>query len=272
MTFVIYLAWALLGAFIATLGTLVGAGGGFILVPVLMYFYPTETADHITAISMAVIFGNALSGTLAFARMGRIDFQAGWRFALAALPGSLFGAYMSGSVSRESFDLVFGMALVGIALFLLSRAQKKSQSPSEPTTSPRQSFAHATFHLQAKAGMRLGTAISSGVGFLSSFLGIGGGIIHVPAMIYLLRYPVHKATATSQFVLAFTAFVAVAGHIYLDSYAGRETLTLFIMGGAVLGAQLGAKISKKVNGRVILWGLGLILFLVGVRAALRALM
>lgn len=265
VTLGIYFAWSLLGFFVAAIGTLVGAGGGFILVPVLLYFFPSETADHITAISMAVILGNAFSGTLAYARMGRIDFNAGWRFALAALPGAFLGALASGYISRHTFDLIFGLALMGIALFLLRRAQKRAREKQDPQT-----LGHATFRLNTK-GLKLGAAISSVVGFLSSFLGIGGGIIHVPAMVYLLRYPVHTATATSHFVLACTALVAVLEHIYLGSYEGRLALTLALCVGAILGAQVGARLSKHVNDRMILRGLGVALLLAGLRAVLRAL-
>src|SRR4051812_45986240 len=83
----------LLGFLIATLGTLVGAGGGFLLVPILLFLMPGEDPDRITAISMAVVFFNALSGTIAYARMRRIDFKSGTRFALAALPGAALGAW-----------------------------------------------------------------------------------------------------------------------------------------------------------------------------------
>ncbi len=265
MTFGIIVSWVMLGMGIATIGTLVGAGGGFILVPILLYFFPNESADHITGISMAVILGNAVSGTIAYARMGRIDFAAGWRFALAALPGALIGAFATAQIQRHTFDLIFGISLIGISIFLFRRSQ-----PIQKVSKSSQTVAHATFKLNDR-GMKIGTAISSGVGFISSFLGIGGGIIHVPAMVYILRYPVHMATATSQFVLACTALVAVIEHIYLGSYSGFLTLTLALCVGAIIGAQVGAKLSKRLNDRIIMKCLALVLILVGIRTVLRVL-
>jgi uncharacterized membrane protein YfcA len=73
----------LLGAF----GTLIGAGGGFVLVPVLLFLYPDEDPATITSISLAVVFFNALSGSLAYARQKRIDYRTGLAFAAAASRG-----------------------------------------------------------------------------------------------------------------------------------------------------------------------------------------
>ena len=66
-----------LGVVVGTVGTMIGAGGGFLLVPVLLLMYPGVSPDNITAISLAVIFFNALSGTFAYSRMGRIDYRSG---------------------------------------------------------------------------------------------------------------------------------------------------------------------------------------------------
>jgi uncharacterized membrane protein YfcA len=65
----------LLGLFAGGYGTIVGAGGGFIIAPTLLFMYPTAAPETITAISLAVVFANALSGTLAYARSKRIDYS-----------------------------------------------------------------------------------------------------------------------------------------------------------------------------------------------------
>jgi uncharacterized membrane protein YfcA len=96
-----------------------------------------------------------------------------------------------------------------------------------------------------------GCLISTVVGFLSSLLGIGGGIIHVPALIYLLKFPVRVATATSLFVLASSSFVAVCQHFANGTYEGSVELILPIGLGVVLGAQIGAHFSGKVKSRLV---------------------
>ena len=96
-----------------------------------------------------------------------------------------------------------------------------------------------------------GAFFSVGVGFLSSFLGIGGGIIHVPLLVQALGFPVHIATATSHFVLVFMSGAGTITHLLQGSYRVghglRRTLALSV--GVMVGAQLGARLSLRKAGR-----------------------
>jgi hypothetical protein len=80
---------ALLGLGVGAFGTIVGAGGGFILTPLLLILYPQDSAETITAIGLVAVFFNASSGSLAYARQRRIDFRSGLVFAAATLPGAI---------------------------------------------------------------------------------------------------------------------------------------------------------------------------------------
>ena len=97
---------ALLVVAVGAFGTIVGSGGGFILTPILLLLYPHEWAATLTAISLTAVFFNAASGSAAYARQRRIDYRSGLTFAAAALPGTIAGALVVGSVSRTAFDLV----------------------------------------------------------------------------------------------------------------------------------------------------------------------
>lgn len=112
---------------------------------------------------------------------------------------------------------------------------------------------------------RLGAGLSFFVGYISSALGIGGGIVHVPVLVRLLHFPVHVATATSHFILAIMALTGTLAHIASGSfYHGvRRTIALGI--GALIGAQIGAMLSSRVKGSWIIRGLAVALGLVGVR-------
>src|SRR6266511_4912080 len=81
-----------LGILIGAFGTLIGAGGGFLLVPILLILYPDENTELITSISLAVVFFNALSGSWAYSRMKRVDYKSGIIFASAMFPFALLGA------------------------------------------------------------------------------------------------------------------------------------------------------------------------------------
>ena len=198
-----------LGFAIGAFGTLIGAGGGFVLMPVLLLIYPHERPEHLTAISLAVVFCNALSGSIAYARMGRIDCRSGLMFAAAATPGAVIGALNTSYLSRWQFNLVFSIVLIGVAVAMALRPELH-RNPRKPGRLKRFEVRR---HLVEADGTCLdwtfrpwvGVVLSFFVGYFSSFLGIGGGIIHVPALVWLLNFPVHIATATSHFILAIMA-------------------------------------------------------------------
>ena len=109
------------------------------------------------------------------------------------------------------------------------------------------------------------------VGFVSSFLGIGGGIIHVPALVHLLSFPVHIATATSHFILAFMTLAGTAVHLFSGVFSHGLHRTIALGAGVVAGAQLGAFLSAKIKGAWILRALALALAGAGVRILIAAL-
>ena len=119
-----YLGLVALGVGVGAYGTLIGAGGGFVLMPVLLLLYRDQNADLLTSISLAVVFFNALSGSEAYAMMKRIDYRSGLMFAAATIPGAVLGALNTSFISRRMFDFIFGVLLVVAAVFLVGRPQK----------------------------------------------------------------------------------------------------------------------------------------------------
>jgi hypothetical protein len=113
----------LLGVAVGAFGTLIGAGGGFLLVPILLLLYPDESVQTITAMSLAVVFFNAASGSIAYARLGRIDYRTGIIFALASAPGAILGSLATAYLQRGVFDAIFGLLLVGLGVYLVLRGK-----------------------------------------------------------------------------------------------------------------------------------------------------
>jgi uncharacterized protein len=259
----------LLGFGVGVFGTLVGAGGGFILTPVLLLAYPDSSPQLITAISLIVVFFNAGSGSVAYARQRRIDYRSGAVFAACTLPGSVLGVLAANQVSRPTFDVIMGVALLTLALWLLGshgrRAPVGEHEGVERTLVDRQGQRY-----NYRARVKLGAALSVAVGFVSSFLGIGGGVVHVPLLVGLLGFPTHIATATSHFVLAFMALVATLTHVVSGTFHHavglRRAAALSV--GVVVGAQIGARLSQRLSGVVIERLLALGLVALGVRLIL----
>lgn len=267
-----FLEFIALGFGVGAYGTMIGAGGGFVLMPLLLLMHPRENPDQVTAISLAVVFFNALSGSAAYARMKRIDYRSGLMFAAAATPGAVVGALQTSFVSRGLFDIIFSVALITVAAaMVLKPAMEHNPRGSHPLsqweTTRRLVEANGVDHEWTFYPV-IGVVLSFFVGYFSSFLGIGGGIIHVPALVYFLDFPVHIATATSHFVLAIMALTGTLVHIWTGAlHTGvRQTLCLAI--GVLIGAPVGAQLSSRLHGPWIIRGLALALGLVGVRIAI----
>ncbi len=258
--------FVLLGVAVGALGTLIGAGGGFALMPLLVWLDPHAAPDLLTGTSLAVVFVNALSGSLAYARMRRIDYRAGLLFALAGLPGAVLGVWATHRLERRSFDPLLGVALILLAAFVLARPAARPRVPA-PGQGRTLVEADGTVHTYApRTG--LGALLSLGVGFVSSLLGIGGGIVHVPLMVYVLGFPVHVATATSHFVLAIVVLAAVVTHAASGTLAPALGRIVPLAIGVVPGAWLGAWLSSRLEGRWILRSLALALVAAGLRLVL----
>ena len=264
-----------LGVVVGAFGTLVGAGGGFVLVPVLLLLYPERNPQTITSMSLLVVCANAASGSLAYARQKRIDYRSGWWFVLGTFPGAIAGAIVVGYIPRRTFDAIFATVLVVLGAYLALRSSNRGII--EPVSgrgvvrrqirdSAGNTFVYS-FHLWK------GVVISTFVGFISSLLGIGGGIIHVPIMSTILHFPVHIAAATSQFVLVFMAAEGTAVHFFDGSLQWDRALgqAALIALGAIPGAQIGARLSRKIHGGMIIRVLAGALILVGFRLALKAI-
>ncbi len=244
----------LLGLAVGGFGTMVGIGGGLFLVPffiLLLQWEPQQAAGT----SLAVVFLNAVSGSIAYIRQQRVYYDAALRFSVATIPGAFLGGYLIQYFSGSGFRVAFGGVLMLLALLMFFRFSLKGQEKA---------FDKANFNYNRL----LGVALSMLIGFLSSILGIGGGVIHVPAMICLLGFPAHVAAATSHFVLAISSFFGVVAHYLLNNIVFEAALPIGV--GAVIGAQAGAKLSMKVRSKALIFLLALCLFALGLRMVLTA--
>ncbi|MPZ50382.1 MAG: TSUP family transporter [Dehalococcoidia bacterium] len=265
---VVWLGLALLGAGVGAYGTLIGAGGGFLLTPALLLLYPDLQPEVVTAISLSVVWVNATSGSVAYGRQKRVDYVAASLFAVATLPGAVAGALATSLVPRQSFEAAFGLALLLIATWLLAPHPNRIVT-TMPGRYVRRTVtdAHGDTYRYGFDPL-LGVGLGLGVGVFSSMFGVGGGIIYVPAMILLLRFPAQIATATSTFTLMFTAGAGALVHLLSGHYVGVVAEELSLAVGVVIGAQIGAHVSEKLEREsqaVVSRLLSAALVLVGVR-------
>lgn len=259
-----------LGFCVGFIGTLIGAGGGFILVPVLLLLYPDLKPEAVTSISLGVVFLNAGSGSFAYARMKRIDYKSALLFAVATLPGAIGGAFLTYYVPKKTFSLILGVVLLILATFLFIRPRGAIPEHKQKKSGHTHRFITDRKGIQYSYSFNQSTGIiiSFFVGFVSSLLGIGGGIIHVPALTSLLNFPIHIATATSHFILAIMALAGTCVHIYQGTLNHSWSTMLLIGAGVIAGAQPAAYLSHHIKPNLIVRILAIALMLVGVRILL----
>lgn len=241
------------GIGVGTFGTLIGIGGGLIMIPLFTFALTPSifhSAPEIVGTSLFGVFLNALSGTYAYVKQHRVYFKAAIPFAIATLPGAILGSLVSDYFTGPTFSLSYGIFILIISAIMYWNSSNKKLS--------LQILMNLIYSSQ-----KLGIILSMFVGFISSIFGIGGGIIHVPVMIYALAFPPHMATATSHFVLAVSSFMGVTSHIFLNHIVWIPALAVGF--GAVIGAQIGARLSKKTKPRSIILLLCISLFLLGIR-------
>lgn len=209
-------------------GSLVGLGGGFIIVPVLrllLNIAPTTVAGT----SLVFVLANVASSAVGYLRQKRVDLAVAVPLALGAVPGSIVGVLAVKHVSPKGFDVSYGTVLLVLAVLVIRRRTTASREPGERT------FAHA-YAVAIPAGLVLG--------LVSSLFGIGGGVVLIPLLLLAARMPPHVVTATSAFVIALTAPVGVIAH----GIAGD--IDWFAAGPLIVGGLVGGAIAPIVSARV----------------------
>ncbi len=267
LTIAQYLELILLGFGAGTFGTLIGAGGGFVLMPMLLLLYPHESPAVIASMTLAVVFFNALSGTEAYAMMGRVDFKSGLIFSSALIPATILGTLTTSHLPRNLFDSIIGILMLIASVFLLIKHDMQRKITESKTPH------HILRHLIERDGTEdyytynpwVGLALSFCLGYLSGLTGIGGGVFYVPVFTYVLNFPIHIATATSQFALAILGLTGTLSHIVTGAFVHGVHRTIVLAIGVVLGAQTGAHLSRIIKGQVIIRCLAVTLGLVGLR-------
>ena len=253
---ILYLA---LGIAVGLIGTLIGAGGGFLLAPVFLFMYPEMSPARLTALSLLAVCANSISGSLGYAARKQVHWPSVVLYSLAAAPGVFFGVYLSRIFPRSTFELAFAGFLFCMSIYVFWRSMPRNSRKAK-----------GELHWSLRAQW-LGSGVSFFVGILSSLLGIGGGIVHVPLLSEFLGYPIHLAAGTSHAILATTSIIAVADHALHGDLKHPGGFVPFLVAGLISGAQVGAHFSRRVKSHWILRLLSGALLLVSVRLLWKAL-
>ncbi len=260
----------LLGLSVGAVGALAGVGGGFLLVPALLFIFPDADPASVTAISLTAVFFNAASASAGYRRLRLQDFRTAGILIVLAVPAAATGALVNRVTDRSSFEVVFGLALLLGAVYLIARSAIESR-PQEPSTRgrPRRVVNRTGEVFAYRVNEPVTAAIAPFAGFFAGFFGIGGGIINVPFMLLLIRIPKAVAIATSQLELTAAAIAALSIHFAFSGGEPSLWLRAGIAGvGAMVGAQIGVRLAPRVSGRLVLGVIGAGLLIAGARLLL----
>ena len=230
---------------IAFIFSMFGQGGGSVYSPLLIVLGYSVLISTSTSLTLNLI--TSLSAGYIFYRKKMIDYKTSFIFA----PGISFGAFAGGALSTY-FDttlflwlFVFFLAIVG-ARMLYSYWEKEKTDEQ-----PRGDLSQREYVLVAVVGLA--------VGFIAGLLGVGGGILIVPFMVYVLKFPTKVAAGSSHLIISFSALAGILGHATSHDF---DLQLVLLMGIAVLiGGNLGARLSIRFKTRVIRAGLGLIMWI-----------
>ncbi|MFZ3576747.1 sulfite exporter TauE/SafE family protein [Virgibacillus sp. DJP39] len=269
----VYIICIIIGIFTAFAGSLVGLGGGILLIPSLLFLnqisseFSWATPQTIVGISLIVMVFTALSSTIFYFREGRVDYKTGFLLLSGSVPGGILGSWLNQFVAEDDFSFYFGILMIVLSLLFFIKRNMLGKQPV--TKKGLRSFQFDGVTYQYTVTFWVAFITSLVVGTLSGLFGIGGGSIMVPLMILLFGFPVHIAIATSMFIIFFSSIISAGTHIILGHVSWEYVL--FFIPGAWIGGTIGAKVNQRMNSRALEWILRVLLMLIGLRLIIAGL-
>jgi uncharacterized protein len=269
-----------MGGAVGFLSGLFGVGGGFLMTPLLIFSgVPPAVAVGTEA---AQIVASSVSGAIAQYRRKNVDVKLGMVLLLGGILGSTIGVETVAILRRVGqFDLFISLsyvAFLGIigTLMLIESINTMREVKAGKPGSARRSGQHSWVHgLPLKIRFNRSKLyisaippflIGAFVGFLAAIMGVGGGFIMVPAMIYLLRVPTNIVVGTSLFQIVFVTAATTVLHA-TQNHTVDILLAMLLMVGGVVGAQFGAAAGEKLKGEQLRFLLAALVLLVCLRLA-----
>ncbi|MET3753824.1 putative membrane protein YfcA [Rhizobium binae] len=270
-----------MGAAVGFLSGMFGVGGGFLITPLLIFYNIPPVVAVATGANQVV--ASSISGAITHFRRGTLDLKLGTVLLVGGLSGATVGIWIFSLLrALGQLDLfisllyVIFLGTVGGLMLLESINAMRRAARNEPTAPRKPGHQHWVHKLPLKVRFKKSkiflsvipiVALGFAIGILTSVMGVGGGFIMVPAMIYLLRIPTNVVVGTSLyqiiFVTAYTTIVQAATNFSVDI-----VLAFILMVAGVIGAQYGVRVGQKLRGEQLRALLGLLVLAVGLRLAI----
>ncbi len=271
----------MLGVLVGVLSGMFGVGGGFLTTPLLIFYGIPPTVAAASASTQ--VTGASISGMLGHLRRGGVDFHMGIVLVCGGLVGTMLGAFLFRLLQELGqidvvINIIYTLMLSSIGGMMAREAlasvravrsgkplptRKRRHHPLISSLPYRWRFYRSGLYISPLAPFILGII----TGILTMLLGVGGGFIMVPAMLYLLGMGAQVVVGTSLFQIFFVTIVATLTHS-LTTRAVDIVLVVFLLIGSVTGAQLGAKLASRIKPEYLRLVLALLVLGVALRMAL----
>lgn len=220
-------------------GSLLGLGGGVLIVPLLTLVFGLDLREAVGVSLVSVIMTSSVAAGVYLERH-TADLRLGMRLELFTAIGALIGGSIAFLLAERLLALLFAGLLIYVAVSML-----RARTSAGPVAAPGEPPSYEV------RNMRLGYVGATGAGVLSALLGVGGGIVKVPLMHLGMGVPLRVATATSNLMVGITAAASAVIYVIhggVDPYVAGPTVI-----GVFLGASIGSRISHRVDVRVLRW-------------------
>ena len=239
----------LVGLSAGTLGSIIGVGGGIIITPVLTLLgLPPST---IASTSIFAVTASSISSNISYSKKNLINYKIGIKIGIFSIPGAVLGAIFSNYVSNNEFKIYFAVLLIVTGIYIIIKNKiTANKRYNRDKDEKRRNFLFIY-------------CISFFAGIVSSFFGVGGGIIFVPILLMIMQMNMINASPTSQFIILISSIVGVISHSILQHPAYDYVIPLML--GSVLGAQIGVRLFNVINERFLRIIFGIVLISVAVK-------
>lgn len=253
-----------LGLAVGLLSGLFGVGGGFLMTPLLIMFGIPSTVAAATDSNQIV--AASTSGTYAHWKIGNVDFKMGFYLLIGGFLGGLIGVQaikilraMGNADFVIKMTYVVMLGVVGVYMFIESlQSMRKNKDAQAKEVKPEKESSVGRFLKSLpfqtrfeKSGVThsalVPITLGGFVGILAAIMGVGGGFLMVPVMVYMLRMPMHVVVGTSLFQILFTCIEVT----FLQAYTNHNVdfvLAVLLLLGSTIGAQIGAVLGRRLKG------------------------
>jgi uncharacterized membrane protein YfcA len=252
---------------IGCIAAMVGLGGGFLVVPLLILVWGLEF-EVAAGTSLLMIIFTSTSATLAYWRQKRVDVSLGIVIAATTIPGAILGAFVTDRVDPTLLKILLGAFLLAVSVRMMVPSRLGGGDAGTPGGTRRmvdadgKVFEYSPKPLRAAPGGFL-------AGLASGTFGIGGGALVVPLLRFGVGVPMHIAAPTSMFAMVFTSATGAIVHAGLGNASFSHAIPLGI--GMIVGTQIGARIAKRTKAKVLEKLLGICILVVGARMIMAGL-